>query len=540
MPKRAATILLALFATVGLTGCVYYNTFYHARTAYRAAEGLREARPPGSEPGNRELELLDRVVEKSTRVLRLYPDSEWADDALLLVGNALYHQGKYESAIERLGELAELYPDSEFVQEAEYMRAAVLLAQGNPVSAEGILEPLAFSDPPGALSGDALVLLGQARHARRKYEEAAEAYSLALERFPGSDRRAATRFLAAENLVAMGLNGAAAEQYEAVIEEGAGRKLSFDARIRLAEARLELGEWNVAIDVLADLERRAVERDELDQTLLLKGRAYASMREFEHAVDTYESITASHARSEASAEAQYRIGMIYRDHLDRMDEAVEAFQTSKREAPRSEVGELAEERGSDIEELLGYQAVVRAWEMDRAGSASDSSAIAAPIEQTAAPDSTGVDPIAGGEGEEGVAAVPDSIGATGDTDSGDVGEAEEHKQGAAGSEESAEFAEVAQARFRLAELCLFAFDAPGQAILHYDRVILDHPESELAPKAAVAIAWALENRLEDPAAATAAYRGVVEDFPGTEYADFAEAALSGLLPAVEGPGEHSE
>ncbi|MEA3408895.1 MAG: tetratricopeptide repeat protein, partial [Candidatus Eisenbacteria bacterium] len=204
MWKRYLTAVLLVAALSLLAGCVYYNTFYNAEAAAREAELLRDARTPDVPPGPAERELLERVTEKCGRVLKLHPDSSWADDALLLLGTTHYHQGRYESAEERLTDFLRLYPDSELLPEVEYMLASVLIERGNPVSAETYLEGLAAASPPHPLSADALALIGRARHDRGKYDEATEAYEQALERFPESDRRAEIRFLSAENYEAIG------------------------------------------------------------------------------------------------------------------------------------------------------------------------------------------------------------------------------------------------------------------------------------------------------------------------------------------------
>ena len=200
MRTRLSTSVVAVLALFCAAGCVYYNTFYNAKAAAREAELLRDARAPDSGPTPREAALLERVVEKSERVLRLHPDSGWADDALLLMGTALYHQGKLESASDRLTEFLARYPDSELVPEARYVLGAVLLEDGNPVSAEEMLDQLAHADPPHPLSDDALSLIGDARKARGRHEEAAQSYLQALERFPNGDRRARIRFAAATNM----------------------------------------------------------------------------------------------------------------------------------------------------------------------------------------------------------------------------------------------------------------------------------------------------------------------------------------------------
>ena len=85
--------------------------------------------------------------------------------------------------------------------------------------------------------------------------------------------------------------------------------------------------------------------------------------------------------------------------------------------------------------------------------------------------------------------------------------------------------EVAVARFRAAELYLFRFDDAKRARDYYESVIEHHPESSLAPKAALAIAWILETRWDDFEAARAAYESILVDYPDS---DFAAAAAEGL------------
>ncbi len=400
---RSLVLLHVVLTLALLSGCVYYNTFYHAQEAAREAELLREERPPDSEPGIQEKQLLERVVEKSGRVLREHPDSSWADDALLLIGTALYQQGKYESAEARLTEFQTRFPESDLRYEADFTLAAVLLAKGSPISAEGLLEAVAFAEPPTRLSDDALMLMGRARTERKMYEDAAETFLVALDHFPNSNRRAEIRFLAAENYVQAGRPEDAAVHYSAVAGERGARNLLFEARMRLAEVMIDLEDPEGALEVLDDLERRTEARDDLDRILLMEGRTYEAIGDFEQAISTYEGIAASHEKSEASSEALYRIGLIQRDEWEDLDEASETFESARDESPRSDVGKLASEAAADIETLKGYLGEIEAY-------------IAAPPE----PADAGVEDseIEGGEARDD---VPDEglIGAPPDSSVGD-------------------------------------------------------------------------------------------------------------------------
>ena len=567
VPKRCLTVLLLVTVLSLPAGCVYYNTFYHAQASAREAELLREARAPDKPPGPTERELLERVIEKCGRVLQLHPESNWSDDALLLLGTTHYHQGRYESAEQRLTEFLSLHPDSELLPEAEYMLASVLLERGNPISAETYLLGLAEASPPHPLSDDALALIGRARHARKQYAEAAKAYEEALERFPRSDRRAEIRFLSAENYEEAGDLDAAAQQYALVPSERGARKLAFEARIRLAEVDLMRGRFEDALEVLDDLEGRTDDSDELDRVLLLTGSALAATGAVDDAIAMYEGISASHKKSEASAEAHYRIGLLLRDHYELLDEATESFRTAKDEAPRSDVAGLATEAVNDIDRLVGFLAAIAGPEdegeeervegadertagqgdtveqvaipagaiddttlhvtllpsldqsTDEAGtpgsrpSATDTSGIEL---ATVAADTTGIEPVADAAdttGIEPVAVAADTTGIELVADAADTTGVEEAED------------EVAVARFRAAEVYLFRFDDAGRALTYYESVIEHHPESSLAPKAALAIAWILETRWDDSSAARAAYKSILVDYPDS---DFSAAAAEGI------------
>jgi TolA-binding protein len=87
---------------------------------------------------------------------------------------------------------------------------------------------------------------------------------------------------------------------------------------------------------------------------------------------------------------------------------------------------------------------------------------------------------------------------------------------------------VAVARFRAAELYMFRFDDPERALKYYRAVVEKHPESGLAPKAALAAAWIYDTKLANKSRARRAYEAVLEDYPATDYAEAARESLSSM------------
>ena len=85
----AVSIISVLLLVVS---CAYYNTYYNARASYRDALKLAEQYPDN--PVSSEEVLLDEAIAGAAKILAIYPNSRWVDDAQLLLGNALLQLGR--------------------------------------------------------------------------------------------------------------------------------------------------------------------------------------------------------------------------------------------------------------------------------------------------------------------------------------------------------------------------------------------------------------------------------------------------------------
>ena len=95
--------------------------------------------------------------------------------------------------------------------------------------------------------------------------------------------------------------------------------------------------------------------------------------------------------------------------------------------------------------------------------------------------------------------------------------------------------EVADAYFHLGEIYLFRIENVDKALARYKSVVEDYPTSEVAPRAGLAVAWALETAVGDTAAALIWYRRVIGRFPRTEQANAARERLGIETIPLVGP-----
>ncbi len=85
-------LLSVLIITFMSFSCAYYNTFYNARKSYDTAIEIARVNPDN--PVSSEENFLDEAVSGAVKILTVYPESRWADDAQLLLGDALLQSGK--------------------------------------------------------------------------------------------------------------------------------------------------------------------------------------------------------------------------------------------------------------------------------------------------------------------------------------------------------------------------------------------------------------------------------------------------------------
>ncbi|HHM24323.1 MAG TPA: tetratricopeptide repeat protein, partial [Bacteroidetes bacterium] len=153
--KLLYPVLLLLFFA-GQLGCgAYFNTFYNAQKYFKEAEkkrlkqqqtarrgGLNSSqRRSGRAPARaRQTSIPEykKAIEKGSKVLELYPNSRYVDDALMIIGKSLYYTNDFLKAKRKFEELLKYFPKSEYAPEARLWLAKTLIALKDYDSALGV------------------------------------------------------------------------------------------------------------------------------------------------------------------------------------------------------------------------------------------------------------------------------------------------------------------------------------------------------------------------------------------------------------------
>jgi TolA-binding protein len=382
--RRYLLIPLILFF---LSGCVYYNTFFLAKRKFEEAEksqkdnarkSVKQGQSRGGQPGRggrpgqpgrgddspgqrvsrvsqQERMLYDDAIKKASKVLKFHPDSRWADDALWLIGKAYFNMGDYLQADRKFKELVTNHPESKFADESYFFMGLSQIELGRAEQALDAFNRLKSDFPKSDYIDDVYFARGKIARNEGEYGNAVDLFNEYLQKFPKGDSAAEARYYSGQCIEETGDYYGAYLAYSDVSKYKPSKQLYFDATLAAASAALKTDSISVGMEILDELagDEKYFEYSARIQLKIAEG--FRLQGKIDEAIETYTQVTGESPRSLESAEAYYRLGLIYQTDLFDLEKAKDAFSKSQSENSASEYRNLALARSAQIAKLESYQ-----------------------------------------------------------------------------------------------------------------------------------------------------------------------------------------
>jgi TolA-binding protein len=341
----------ALVAAASMQSCAYFNTLYNARRMYREAEKLGT-----SESNARERrEKYKEVVKKCSQMIQDYPKSRWVDDAMFLMGTSLVKEEEYDKAIRKFQEILTNFPTSEYVPRSIYWLALAYHLKGDNAQSLIYVERFLKDYPGNEMRFDALFLDGDVKRALEDYQGALDSYGIVATEAKKREIVDASLVKSAELFRDRGEWEKAAASYRKVLRKGISWERRYAISLALGDCLVKLGECAEALSLFEGVLEKTTATLEMPALLLGRAESRACMDSLHQALADYSSIGAKYPKSIYSAEAYYRIGIIYQERLDSLKLAADAFAKVGSEYANSEYAAVSLERSNSIKRLLELQ-----------------------------------------------------------------------------------------------------------------------------------------------------------------------------------------
>lgn len=322
----------------------YYNTYYNAQENFRAGIQKIQEQPISIDPmepvrihqepvqaGNSDFQ---KAIDKGAKILRKFPASKWADDALLLIGKSYYYRQEFYPALQKFEELRNVSAAPKMEQSAIIWKGRTQLDLKLYSEGASFLESelnVYPNDWSSERKAEIKALAGEHHAMQENWEQSSDFLSEAVTGIANKKLLGRTLFLYGQVLERLERYGEAYFAFSRVSENFPGFEYIFWARFKQADVARKDGNLDEAIAIYEELRnddknmhRRNELTFEIARTLEMKGKAAEAETLYKKLL---YSDRAQQKRS-IKADIYYRLGKIYSDQYDNYQVASAYFDSS--------------------------------------------------------------------------------------------------------------------------------------------------------------------------------------------------------------------
>lgn len=264
----------------------YYNTLYNAKKLFEQTEREYLARLKTESLNNSsqkddtkrlksdltraEKNNFDKVIEKCSKILEIYPTSKHRVEAIFLIGKSYYYKWEFEKSVTKFDELKANFPKSNFVEKATLWKGKSLFKRrsSEPIEAdkirftkqaEDVLLELVVQTNKDEILGEAYFTLAEISLVRLNLEKAVERFQKASEALDEKDKKIRILFAVGDALVQLKEYENAITEYQKIDKLSPGVEDEFDKDFKEGRALKLLGKIEEARKIFSDLLKLEVE-----------------------------------------------------------------------------------------------------------------------------------------------------------------------------------------------------------------------------------------------------------------------------------------
>ncbi|MBE2279521.1 MAG: tetratricopeptide repeat protein [Ignavibacteriaceae bacterium] len=359
MKKKLLIIpFLALFLAQGCgvwtDVTTYFNLYFNAKELYDEAELLiiteRKDIYAITEPNapTQSITMLNKVVEKFSRLLQFHNTSSYVDNALLFTGKSFYYQRSYQKALRKFQELLAKDSESKRYTEGSFWLAKTLMALRR--YNEGLL---AFDETKKIATEQnnkeilTLIAIEQVRYlkSQEKFQEVVTKLKEVAELTNDNNIAARTYFELGETYLLLNNLQLAEESYRRTLDFSPEFEIEYNAMINLGKVLRIQGNLEEAMALFNNMYNQNKFSDRLDRVGLERGITQRSLGLFDDAYKTFYTLDTSYTNSVSTGAARYEMGEMFEKDYKIFDSAAVYYKKAENSASPAEYVQKIRDRG---------------------------------------------------------------------------------------------------------------------------------------------------------------------------------------------------
>ncbi len=337
------------------TGCVYFNTFYHARQWFNQAEKTRE-RDDRDEAKGGEVKLYQDAIKKSSKVISEHPKSSYVDDALFMIGKSFYYLGDFPKAERKFRELLSSYPNSKYAEESKFFLGKSRFQLENYILARETFKEFLDKDKGHQFRAEAMYLMGETSLLENDSNTAVEYYQKYISEYKSNNKSGEIQFKIGQIQFAQQKFADAEKSFAMAEKLARDRKAGDQALYQQGRSLYMIDSVRTGLEIFQKLADSAPDSVFLPDYLLRIAEGNYLLGNEREAILQYDDITTSFAKRSQAAEAYYRMGLIAQDGWGDLELAKGMYDLAAKLSTGGSWTQMALSRSADITKVEKYRA----------------------------------------------------------------------------------------------------------------------------------------------------------------------------------------
>lgn len=354
-----------LLVMAAVSGCVYYNMFYHARKAFNEAESRRKDLDRGQSARGLAT-YYNTAIDKSNKVIDRHPNSKWYDDALFVNGVSNFYTENYVRAERRFREILANFPDSKYYKESRVYLAKTKLKLDEVATAMDLFSELYYESKEKEVKAEAALALGEYYFEQKKYDDAENYFRSLIDSLGDDAVKPEAQIYIADGYMNRFNYIRALEEFQKVLDMSPNTRIEYEATFKMGQCYYFLGDTESGLEKFEYLAGNEMFFDSLASVRIKIAEGYEMDGDLFMAEATYDRVSVEHPGRPEAALANFNLGLIYQTEYEDYKKAKEYYDKAKRGG-----GDIAQEslqRSTDIGKLEEYS---KSYELDSTATRED-------------------------------------------------------------------------------------------------------------------------------------------------------------------------
>ncbi len=253
---------------------------------------------------------FNEAISNYKNVMEKYPGSSLNPIIYYSIGDSYFNMGKYDEAIANYDKVLTAYPSSNYVFDAVNGLQYAYVAEGKPQKAISVIDEFVQKNPGLSFSDQLFFKKGEINYSMQDFAKAKTSYSEFIANYPKSKLLPDAYFWLGKSAENLNQNQEAIFNFKKVFNSFPNTEAGAGAVLEIGNIYMAENNFDDAVAIYNEAYDKMKQSPRLAEIIFMKGSALSNKGDIKGATDSFEEVIQYYPNTIFAAKAKFEIGAI--------------------------------------------------------------------------------------------------------------------------------------------------------------------------------------------------------------------------------------